>query len=152
MGTTQRTKSNGFLALPVAQKSASSTGGGTSGEFGARNSPRAGHTHPHGRGVRTEYNRRLARRRPPGGAAPPPRVRGGGAGFGVQKPGINPTGGAMPIRARRKTQFARERGFVQLPSGSCKPSRRPLPSLFKYIGSSFNICWLLHILHRPICV
>ena len=52
MGTTQRTKSNGFLALPVAQKSASSTGGGPSGEFGARNSPRAGPNHP--RGVRTE--------------------------------------------------------------------------------------------------
>jgi hypothetical protein len=76
MGTTQRTKSNGFLALPVAQKSASSTGGGPSGEFGARNSPRAGTNHP--RGVRTEYDRRLARRRPPGGAAPPTRVRGGG--------------------------------------------------------------------------
>ena len=74
MGTTQRTKSNGFLALPAAQKSASSTGGGPSGEFGARNSPRAGPNHP--RGVRTEYNRRLARRRPPGGAAPPTRVRG----------------------------------------------------------------------------
>jgi hypothetical protein len=44
------------------------------GEFGARNSPRAGPNHP--RGVRTEYNRRLARRRPPGGAAPPSRVRG----------------------------------------------------------------------------
>ena len=74
MGTTQRTKSNGFLALPAAQKSASSTGGSPSGEFGARNSPRAGPNHP--RGVRTEYNRRLARRRPPGGAAPPTRVRG----------------------------------------------------------------------------
>jgi hypothetical protein len=47
MGTTQRTKSNGFLALPVGQKSASSTGGGPSGEFGARNSPRAaGPNHP----------------------------------------------------------------------------------------------------------
>jgi hypothetical protein len=72
MGTTQRTKSNGFLALPAAQKPASSTGSGPSGEFGARNSPRAGPNHP--RGVRTEYNRRLARRRPPGGAAPPTRV------------------------------------------------------------------------------
>jgi hypothetical protein len=51
-----------------------SKGGGPSGEFGARNSPRAGPNHP--RGVRTEYNRRLARRRPPGGAATPTRVRG----------------------------------------------------------------------------
>jgi hypothetical protein len=85
MGTTQRAKPNGFLALPVAQKSVSSTGGGPSGEFGARNSPRAGPTHPRG-AVRTEYNRWLARRRPPGGAAPPTRVRGGGAGFGVQEP------------------------------------------------------------------
>jgi hypothetical protein len=58
-------KSSGFLALPAAQKSASSTGGGPSGEFGARNSPRAGVNHPWG--VRTEYNRRLARRRPAAG-------------------------------------------------------------------------------------
>jgi hypothetical protein len=74
MGTTQRTKPNGFLALLVAQKSACGTGGGLSGEFGARNSLRAGPSHP--RGVRTEYNRRLARRRPPVGAAPPTHVRG----------------------------------------------------------------------------
>ena len=131
MGTTQRTKSNGFLALPAAQKSASSTSGGPSGEFGARNSPRAGPNHP--RGVRTEYNRRLARRRPPGGAVPPPRVRGSGAGFGVQpEAGGNCSGGAMPIRARRKTQFAGERILLQLPSGSCKPSRKASSSYFKY--------------------
>jgi hypothetical protein len=54
--------------------------------------PRADPNHP--RGVRTEYNRRLGRRRPPGGAAPPTRVRGGGAGFGVQERVQNPTGGA----------------------------------------------------------
>jgi hypothetical protein len=46
MGTTQRIKSNGFLALPVTQKSASSTGGGPSGEFGAMNSPRLSRPQP----------------------------------------------------------------------------------------------------------
>ena len=127
MGTTQRTKSNGFLALPAAQKSASSTGGGPSGEFGARNSPRAGPNHP--RGVRTEYNRRLARRRPPGGAAPPTRVRGSGAGFGVQKPGINPTGGAIPREHGVLDHRAGERGLDQPPSGSCKLRRKPSASL-----------------------
>jgi hypothetical protein len=35
--------------------------------LGAGNSPRAGANHP--RGIRTEFDRRLARRRPPGGAA-----------------------------------------------------------------------------------
>jgi hypothetical protein len=105
MGTTQRTKSNGFLALPAAQKPASSTGGGHSGEFGARNSPRAGPNHP--RGVWTEHNRRLARRRPPGGAAPPLRVRGGGAGFGVQERDLNPAGGAK----------ARASGHLDHPAG-----------------------------------
>jgi hypothetical protein len=141
MGTTQRTKSNGFLALPVAQKSAGSTGGGPSGEFGAMNSPRAGPNHP--RGVRTEYNRRLARRRPPGGAAPPTRVRGGGAGFGVQEPALNSSGGAMPIRANRKTQFARDISLVQPPSGGCKPRRKSPASLFKIIGSSLQFSWPL---------
>ena len=127
MGTTQRTKPNGFLALPAAQKSPSSTGGGPSGEFGARNSPRAGPNHP--RGVRTEYNRRLGRRRPPGGAAPPTRVRGGGAGFGVQEPGGKSPGGAIPRASGYLDHRARERGFVQLPSGGCKPSRKASSSL-----------------------
>jgi hypothetical protein len=86
MGTTQREKTNGFLALPVAQKSASSTGGGPSGKFWARNSPRAGPNHP--RGVRTEYNQRLARRRPSGGTASTTHVRESGAGFGVQERGV----------------------------------------------------------------
>jgi hypothetical protein len=129
MGTTQRTKSNGFLALPAAQKSASSTGGGPSGEFGARNSPRAGPNHP--RGVRTEYNRRLARRRPPGGAAPPTRVRGSGAGFGVQERVLNSTCGAMPRASGHLDHRAGERSFLQLPSGSCKSRRNESPSLFQ---------------------
>jgi hypothetical protein len=63
----------------------SSTGGGPSGEFGTRNSPRAGPNHS--RGVWTKYNRRLARRRPPGGA--PDRARAGGVvrGLGYRSAG-----------------------------------------------------------------
>ena len=145
MGTTQRTKSNGFLALPAAQKSASSTGGGPSGEFGARNSPRAGPNHP--RGVRTEYNRRLARRRPPGGAARPTRVRGSGAGLGVQERVQNPTGGAIPRVHGVFGHRAGERSLEHPPSGGCKPSRKASSSLFKIVASFSHICWLLHILH-----
>ena len=150
MGTTQRTKSNGFLALPAAQKPVSSTGGGPSGEFGARNSPRAGPNHP--RGVRTEYNRRLARRRPPGGAVPPSRVRGSGAGFGVQEPALNSSGGAIPRVHGVLDHRAGERSFLQLPSGGCKPSRKASSSLFKIIASCSHICWLLHIRGRPLWV
>jgi hypothetical protein len=150
MGTTQRTKFNGFLALPAAQKSAASTGGGPSGEFGARDSPRAGPNHP--RGVRTDYNRRLARRRPPGGAAPPTRVRGSGAGFGVQEPALKYSGGARAREHGVLDHRAGERILVQLPSGSCKSRRKESASLFKIVASLINICWLLHMRDRPIWV
>ena len=138
MGTTQRTKSNGLLALPAAQKSASSTGGGPSGEFRARNSPRAGPNHP--RGVRTEYNRRLARRRPPGGAVPPSRVRGSGAGFGVQERVQNPTGGAIPRASGHLDHRAGDRGLdQQTPGGQQlrrKESARFLPVWFRSLNTS----------------
>jgi hypothetical protein len=86
----------------------------------------------------------------------PPRpcaCGGSGAGFGVQEAGGNSSGGAMPIiRARRKTQFERERGFVQPPSGSFKSRRKESPSSFKIVASLINICWLLHMRHRPLWV
>jgi hypothetical protein len=69
------------------------------------NPPRAGLNHP--RGVRTEYNQRLAHQRPPGGVAPPTHVRGGGAEFGVQERGVNPSGRA---RARRDGPLAHHAG------------------------------------------
>jgi hypothetical protein len=134
MGTTQRTKPNGFMALSVAQKSASSTGGGPSGEFGARNSPRAGPNHP--RGVRTEYNRGWLADDP---RVVPPRPRA----CGVQELALNSSGGVMPIRANRKTQFARDTSLVQPPSGGCKRRRKPSASLFKIIGSSLKFSWPL---------
>jgi hypothetical protein len=112
MGTTHRIKSNGFLALPVAQKSVSSTGGGPSGEFGAsNNSPRAGPNHP--RGVRTEYNRRLDRRRPPGGAAPPTRVRGWSVVLGLvyRSPHVTLLA-AQCRRAAATRSIARENGVA----------------------------------------
>jgi hypothetical protein len=48
---------------------------------------------------------------------------------GVQEAGGNSSGGAMPISANRKTQFARERGFVQPPSVGCKLRRKESSSL-----------------------
>jgi hypothetical protein len=72
-----------------------------------------------------------------------PQSGGGGAGFGVQEAGGNPSGGAMPVGARRPTQFARERGFLQLPSGSCKLRRKEPRSLFKIVGSSLQFIWPL---------
>jgi hypothetical protein len=96
MGTTQRTKSNRLPALPVAQKSAGSTGGDPSGEFGARNSPRAVAPTTHGGYGRNTTAAAGSPTTPAGGAAPPTRVRGDGAGFGVQEPGIYSTGCAMP--------------------------------------------------------
>jgi hypothetical protein len=73
------------------------SGSGPSGEFGAGNSPRAGYNHP--RGVRTEFDRRLARRQPPGGAAATTHVRGGRA---VQGESRESGGGAgRPVRWHR---------------------------------------------------
>jgi hypothetical protein len=81
-----------------------------------------------------------------------PRACGGsGAGFGVQKPGINPAGGAMPRVHGVLGHRAGERGLDQPPSGGCKSkdvTNHPVCS--KIIGSSFNICWLLHMRDRPI--
>jgi hypothetical protein len=105
MGTTQRTKSNGFLALPVAQKSARSTGGGPSGELpGTRREP-APTTHGgYGRNTTGGWLADDPR-------VVPPRLRAcgvGGAGFGVHESGINPTGGAMPSGGRHPSHRARE--------------------------------------------
>jgi hypothetical protein len=47
----------------------------------------------------------------PAGAATPTRVRGGGAGFGVKEPGINPAGGAIPRRGGPLGHRAGERGL-----------------------------------------
>jgi hypothetical protein len=76
MGTTQRTKSSGFLALPVAQKSASSTGGGPSGGYGRNTTG----------GWLADDPRVVPLR--------PRACGGGGAGFGVQEPALNSSGGA----------------------------------------------------------
>jgi hypothetical protein len=79
------------LASPVRCRFASFSSGAPTFRF----SPAcfAGPNQP--QGVRTEFDRRLARRRPPAGAASPTHVRGGGgAGFGVQERVLNPTGSA----------------------------------------------------------
>jgi hypothetical protein len=73
-GCTQRV--SGPPSDPEIRHVCGTGGGGPSGEFGAGNSPRAGSNHPP-RGVRTEFDRRLARRRPPGSAAATTHVRGG---------------------------------------------------------------------------
>jgi hypothetical protein len=97
-----------------------------SGQFGAGNSPRAGSNHP--RGVRTEFDRRLARRRPPGGAAPQSESleSGGGAGRPV---GAAPT----PIPALHSCPSGRRI------AGSCKSRRKPSSGLFKILASSFSV-------------
>jgi hypothetical protein len=82
MGITQRTKSNGFLALPVAQKSASSTGGGPSGEFGAMNSPRAGPNH-HPRAGGTDGIQPVAGSPTTPGSCCPAHAHAGGVGWGL---------------------------------------------------------------------
>jgi hypothetical protein len=89
-----------------------------SGEFGARNSPPKPAPTTHGwYGWNTTG----------GWLADDPRVvplrpracGGGGAGFGVQEAGGNSPGGAIPRVHGVLDHRARERGFVQLPSGSC---------------------------------
>jgi hypothetical protein len=153
MGTTRRTKSNGFLALPVAvQKSASSTGGGPSGEFVARNPPRAGPNHP--RGGTDGIQPAAGSPTTPGWCRPAHARAGGvrGAGFGVQEPTGNSSGGAMPSGGRHPIHRAGERSFLQLPSVRCKPRQSNSASLFKIVASLVNICWLLHMRHRPLWV
>jgi hypothetical protein len=85
----------------------------------------------------------------------PPRPRafgGGGAGFGVQEPAVNSSGGARARANGDPAHRAGERSLLQLPSVGCKLRRKESPSWFKIIASCSNICWLLHIRDRPLWV
>jgi hypothetical protein len=154
MGTTQRTNYNGFMALPVAQKSTSSTGGGPSGEFGARNSRRAGPNHPRAGTDGIQPAAGSPGRPPPGWCRSAHARAGGGddAGFGVHEPGIGPTGGAIPRWGGPLGHRAGERGLDQPPSVGCKLGRKESASLEVKRASFFNICWLLRMRHRPLWV
>jgi hypothetical protein len=133
--------STDFWASQWPRNPPCSTGGGPSGEFGAGNSPRRAGSNQ-SRGVRTEFDRRLALRQPPGGAAATTHVRGvcvcvcvckasrekqsgGGAGRPVG-PGHTPT--PAPHSCPHGRHWV----------ASCKSRRKESISLFKILASSFS--------------
>jgi hypothetical protein len=89
-------------------------------------------------GVRTEFDRRLARRQPTGGAAATMHVRGGGGGGGGARGAGKGGGGGAAWRTRANPHPCASRLSRKPLSGSCKSRRKESSSLFKILASLFT--------------